>query len=284
MRAFSSRRLGSIFTRSRVPGVRRNWAELFVVFFQETRSMQRSRRRVASAIRVRGFTLIELLIVVAIIMLLLSIIGPSLAAAKRRTLSLVCQTNLRILAEAINQYVQVNNGWYPDVDPYPIAPGISPDITTHSSCLPHRIFQVKLLWDDPNRVYRAWYCPVKGAYPEGVGLRGMGHGTYVYNSRDLSFHYVNGRRQGRHQSKRMKTSEVGLLRDLVALDRTAAAGPNTAQTEAWFGVPHDRGQNIVFLDQHAEYSTDRRYMYWPTGGDPEFPKWFTGNYPPLPDF
>src|SRR5437763_6835449 len=122
--------------------------------------MARCRTRWARRIQVRAFTLIELLIVVAIIGLLLSIIGPSLAAAKRKTLALVCQTNLRILSEAIHMYVQNNDGWYPDVDPFPIFTNLEPDITQHSSCLPHRIFQTKLMWDDPNRIYRAWYCPV----------------------------------------------------------------------------------------------------------------------------
>src|SRR5262245_41086895 len=101
----------------------------------------------AQGLRAPAFTLIELLVVVAIIGLLLSIIGPSLSGAKRKTLSLVCQTNLRLLGEAIHQYVQQDNyGWFPGVDPFPIFTNLSPDISLHNTCLPHLIFQVKLLW------------------------------------------------------------------------------------------------------------------------------------------
>jgi prepilin-type N-terminal cleavage/methylation domain-containing protein len=57
-----------------------------------------------------GFTLIELLVVIAIIALLLSILLPSLNAAKRLTKRLVCQSNLKQLAVAWHLYLDDHDG------------------------------------------------------------------------------------------------------------------------------------------------------------------------------
>lgn len=230
--------------------------------------------------RRRGFTLIELLVCISIIALLISIIMPALSGSKRKAQSLICQTHLRILAEVIDRYVQTNDGWYPDTSAFPV--GNTPiDINEHSTCLPHRIHKVKLSWDSPDRVYRAWYCPTKAAFPEPIGLSAKGHGTYVYNTRDLSKYTPPGGSQikGRHQSRRTRISDIALLRDLVALDRLAV-NPNDPKRRAWYDYAHDKGQNIVYLDGHVEYSKDPRWMNWPTNGVPDFPRWFSGTVPP----
>jgi len=52
----------------------------------------------------RGFTLIELLVVVATIGLLISILLPALAGARRQSKSTVCKTRLRVLGQGIALY------------------------------------------------------------------------------------------------------------------------------------------------------------------------------------
>ena len=52
----------------------------------------------------RGFTLVELLVVVAILMLLLALLTPSLSRAKRIVQTTICGSNTRQLAYAINTY------------------------------------------------------------------------------------------------------------------------------------------------------------------------------------
>jgi prepilin-type N-terminal cleavage/methylation domain-containing protein/prepilin-type processing-associated H-X9-DG protein len=61
----------------------------------------------------RAFTLIELLVVVAIIALLISILLPSLAEARRQTRTVVCRSNLRQLGLGWIMYAHDSNGFLP---------------------------------------------------------------------------------------------------------------------------------------------------------------------------
>ena len=63
--------------------------------------------------RQRGFTLIELLVVVAIIALLISILLPSLAAAREQAKVAKCLANLKSLGLATQQYFLDNNDVFP---------------------------------------------------------------------------------------------------------------------------------------------------------------------------
>ena len=60
-----------------------------------------------------GFTLIELLVVIAIIALLLSILLPSLHAAKEIAYSSVCMSHLRGAGGALSSYTTNNDDWMP---------------------------------------------------------------------------------------------------------------------------------------------------------------------------
>jgi len=61
----------------------------------------------------QAFTLIELLVVIAIIAILITIVTPSLARAKRRAESVYCQSNLRQIMLAAVVYTENNNGFFP---------------------------------------------------------------------------------------------------------------------------------------------------------------------------
>lgn len=76
-----------------------------------------------------GFTLIELLVVVAIISLLISILLPSVAAARRQARTTVCMNNIRQFGVAIQVYQQENQTFLPsegladgDIASHPIGP------------------------------------------------------------------------------------------------------------------------------------------------------------------
>jgi len=78
--------------------------------------------------RNRGFTLIELLVVIAIIALLISILIPSLYAAREKGKATVCLANLRAILQSTYMYMDNESNrtitWYPH-QPFPL-PGVNP--------------------------------------------------------------------------------------------------------------------------------------------------------------
>jgi prepilin-type N-terminal cleavage/methylation domain-containing protein len=60
-----------------------------------------------------GFTLIELLVVIAIVAIIAAILFPVFATVRERGRRTVCQSNLKQIALAMQQYVQDNGGIYP---------------------------------------------------------------------------------------------------------------------------------------------------------------------------
>ena len=77
--------------------------------------------------KARGFTLIELLVVVAIIALLISILLPSLARARRQTKRQVCASNLHQLGLAMTHYTSDNKDHFPSCVAEPTAPQVDSD-------------------------------------------------------------------------------------------------------------------------------------------------------------
>ncbi|KKK50455.1 hypothetical protein LCGC14_3124840, partial [marine sediment metagenome] len=71
--------------------------------------------------RSRGFTLIELLVVIAIIALLISILLPSLAAAKEMARQTVCLTRVGGQLRALHIYAAESDDYLPSgpSDPHP---------------------------------------------------------------------------------------------------------------------------------------------------------------------
>ncbi len=61
----------------------------------------------------RGFTLIELLVVISIISLLIALLLPALAAAKKDAQSIQCLAKLRSLGQLTQEYVATSRGLYP---------------------------------------------------------------------------------------------------------------------------------------------------------------------------
>jgi prepilin-type N-terminal cleavage/methylation domain-containing protein len=121
-------------------------------------------------IRRRAFTLIELLVVIAIIGLLISIVVPSLGAARANAKRAVCASNLRQIGVALRTYLGESN----DVFPYASAmPSITGALPLDGND-PVYIADVLLgTHNDPSKVFK---CP----NDQGASDRGAPNGYKSY--------------------------------------------------------------------------------------------------------
>lgn len=61
----------------------------------------------------RGFTLIELLVVITVIALLIGILIPTLAGARRRNRTVLCAANVRSIGQVLQMYADDYKQWHP---------------------------------------------------------------------------------------------------------------------------------------------------------------------------
>ena len=104
--------------------------------------------------RRRAFTLIELLVVIAIIALLISILLPSLAAAKEQANKVKCEANLHAFGQSTTLFAQDNSGHLPCAQL-----GIwGPPPWWGALVYTRDFIQLK---DNYGMAYKEWVCPAR---------------------------------------------------------------------------------------------------------------------------
>src|SRR5687767_13506568 len=103
--------------------------------------------------RAAAFTLVELLVVIGIIAVLISILLPSLQAARRQASMVQCQSNMRQIAMALMMYIDANKGRFP--------PATVPNSANVEASFPNG-------WWWPNELVRGKFIKAPSVY-EGPG-------------------------------------------------------------------------------------------------------------------
>ncbi|MFH1882916.1 MAG: type II secretion system protein [Planctomycetota bacterium] len=119
--------------------------------------------------RKSAFTLIELLVVISVISLLMAVLMPVLAMARRHGKTVLCLSNLRQLTIAADMYTNSNDGYYPIAYMYkaghPVVISYAWDFTTIKDWSKNEEKVVPgLLWQD-RTIERIHQCPsFKGSH------------------------------------------------------------------------------------------------------------------------
>ena len=142
--------------------------------------------RIIAAKRRRGTTFIELLVVVGIIVVLISMLIPSLQRTMRLAASTVCMHNLREIGSGLTMYRYENDGWVPTSLAEP--PENSVTASAHREAWFLRLYptylsepRVMTCPRDPYR-YRLLEAPGGLASPKAGDLASYGLNSFILNA------------------------------------------------------------------------------------------------------
>ncbi|MBN2445508.1 MAG: prepilin-type N-terminal cleavage/methylation domain-containing protein [Phycisphaerae bacterium] len=246
--------------------------------------------------RASAFTLIELLVVVAIIALLISILLPSLSAAREQAKAAVCKSGLHQLALATTYYAEENRDRLPHILGSP-KPG---DPTTTNAPF-YQYHQIFLFWKYQKNL-KIYQCPSaknENSVKKYFGSVGTTEYYSYYFVQKADSYYLDAWQEGRWPE--IDPTEVSgmeipqLYTEYWFNDWSTGAKNGTREVPAINGgaiakIPlpslavaisdavwesenprHRGGSQLAFLDAHADWYKRDRYL------DPEGTK--NGNTP-----
>lgn len=204
----------------------------------------------------RGFTLIELLVVVSIIALLIAIMMPALASARRSAAVTQCLSNQNQLAVALSSHAVEHKDMLP-VGPELLANGatnqlyIAPGSATAPPALHDRFTGIGVLLEDDYLLdNRATLCPAASNTAQTNinldNLKAYGSDAYAnYTYRQLD-------QTTNDKIDDLGDNELGSAARALLLDLNQFVPPGVVGPQRFVNVNHD-GQvvNILYLDGHA---------------------------------
>lgn len=212
----------------------------------------------------KGFTLIELLVVVAIIAVLVAILLPALAKARRTAQAVTCQSNVKNIWTATRLYMDTNNGR----GPYYYNPGVLP------SWWNLILLKTGFILD-----YASLDCPSASGEPVSHAYKGRKLGL-VYGLNPCLFGVRTNEGTTQFNSKPIDAVERPAEKLMVVegfngavfggSDRDNAESPWYILYDNWHGdgtgsslltIRHDGKANVAFIDGHIEKGKDKFDAY-----------------------
>lgn len=201
------------------------------------------------------FTLIELLVVVAIIMILFSLLLPSLKSAKEFSKRSVCSGNMKQLGQGLMMYTSDNDEWYPT------RPTTNDWFLSWDAKIAPYFNLGGTTIDDSMREKTIFWCP--SMIKEGPAASSTANRSYISHdnlgdTREVC-DYLAVRKSGDSPSP----SVLGNLFETWLCSRSLF-GPKTrsmyleSQTTGKQEFRHNNGEMILFFDAHVDW----RKMLW----------------------
>lgn len=247
-----------------------------------------------NSISSRAFTLIEVLVVVAIIALLISILLPSLAAARRQARSVACRANVHQMGIALTMYTN-QYGYYPghhlkddSQDQYILWPIRLMRFMKGAGGGTRGQYQVywcpdskyKKHWDGQQRLWRSstnirpndcnnfdygyndWGVNETHSTP---GAPNLGLGAHIVTQTTPRLEIKDGE---------VRFEKVKRPADMITIADNDADDPNGKPGEwdtaidpiddppdrEWPGFRHDKGCNVLWADGHADWQLQKKLV------------------------
>lgn len=232
--------------------------------------------------RSKAFTLVELLVVIGIIAVLISILLPSLNAARKQAKNVQCQSNLRQLMTVTHIYITEHKGTFPAginywydypgavrwqgnwwnypqnpkdyPNPFPTAGKLVPDWEWNNNNVPSFVQDYLAQYlpfpngKDGNPVVQnpAWNCP--------EGIPGSAGNTWIYESINTQYRYNTRWAAGRKSSAMSKSSEAMVYYDVCWPDWKPTQYPHNPTR------PDKASINVVYGDGHVDSATYKQLI------------------------
>lgn len=192
-----------------------------------------------------GFTLLELLVVIAVVTMLAALLFPVLSRARARARRTVCLSNMRQLAVAHQLYVQ---DWDEQLPPWSL-PGIArdgmPDLARYWTSFLDHYWRSEEIRQDPEAIWRGSPPPDYAVLAEYVLLTWQ----------------QSGRRGDRSEPKMRWPGPPLSLGQVTRPGETIQWMDGWTTTRWTAGVMrrHGEGLNVVFVDGHARWMSEKEF-------------------------